>query len=119
MAGAVSRAEPGTRLQTRPGAFILNSPRQFTNRCRLPFALLVATLLISAMTPRVVSAQVSLGTVVDLAQRNSTSVRAAAADVRKASAVLSESRDALIPSIGFGTGLPVFPEIGFTGQPPS
>jgi len=57
--------------------------------------------------------------VVDLAQRNSTSVRAAYADVSKATAVFSESRDAVIPSINFGTGLPVFPEIGFTGQPPS
>jgi len=57
--------------------------------------------------------------VVDLAQRNSTSVRAAFADVNKAAAVYSESRDAVIPSINFGTGLPVFPEIGFTGQPPS
>ena len=56
---------------------------------------------------------------VDLAQRNSTSVRAAYADVSKATAVFSESRDAVIPSINFGTGLPVFPEIGFTGQPPS
>lgn len=64
-------------------------------------------------------AQVSLSTVVDLAQRNSTSVRVAAADISKASAVLWQSRDALIPSINFGTGLPVFPEIGFTGQPPS
>ena len=64
-------------------------------------------------------AQVSLATVVDLAQRNSTSVRAAAADVSKSIAVLSESRDALIPSMSFGTGLPVFPEVGFTGSPPS
>lgn len=64
-------------------------------------------------------AQVSLATVVDLAQKNSTGVRAAAADVNKAAAVLSESHDAIIPSINFGTGLPVFPEVGFTGQPPS
>lgn len=63
--------------------------------------------------------QVSLATVVDLAQKNSTTVRIATADVSKANSVLWESRDALIPSIGFGTGLPVFPEIGFTGQPPS
>ena len=64
-------------------------------------------------------AQVSLATVVDLAQRNSTGVRAAQADVNKASAVLSESKDAVIPSVSAGTGLPVFPEIGFTGSPPS
>ncbi|HEV2474465.1 MAG TPA: TolC family protein, partial [Chthonomonadales bacterium] len=64
-------------------------------------------------------AQVSLATVVDLAQRNSTGVRAAQADVNKAAAVLSETKDAVIPSVSAGTGLPVFPEIGFTGSPPS
>ena len=64
-------------------------------------------------------AQVSLATVVDLALRNSTGVRAAQADVTKASAVLSESKDAVIPSVEVGTGLPVFPEVGFTGSPPS
>ena len=65
------------------------------------------------------SAQVSLMTVVDLAQRNSTAVRAAQADVKKAQAVLSESKDVVIPSVLFSTGLPVFPEVGFTGNVPS
>ena len=69
--------------------------------------------------PPMVNAQVSLKTVVDLAERNSTGVRAAQADVNKASAVLSESKDAVIPSVSVGTGIPVFPEIGFTGSPPS
>lgn len=64
-------------------------------------------------------AQVSLRTVVDLAQKNSTGVRAAVADVNKASAVLSETKDAVVPSLQFNTGLPVFPEVGFTGSPPS
>lgn len=64
-------------------------------------------------------AQVSLATVVNLAQKNSTGVRAAIADVNKANAVLSETKDAVIPSVNFNTGIPVFPEIGFTGQPPS
>src|SRR5579863_2601634 len=63
--------------------------------------------------------QVSLATVVDLAQRNSTAVRIAQADVNKASASLSESKDVTIPSLLFSTGLPVFPEVGFTGSPPS
>jgi len=93
----------------------LNLRLRSTNVHLLHIALLAAPFWLSG----VAHAQVSLGTVVDLAQRNSTSVRIAAADVRKAAAVLSESQDALIPSIGFGTGLPVFPEIGFTGQPPS
>jgi outer membrane protein TolC len=70
-------------------------------------------------SPALLRAQVSLGTVVDLAQRNSTAVRIAEADVRKAQAVLSESRDVFVPSLTFSTGLPVFPETGFTGTPPS
>jgi outer membrane protein TolC len=63
--------------------------------------------------------QVSLGTVVSLAQRNSAAVRMADADVAKARAQLSESKDVVIPSVLFSTGLPVFPEVGFTGTPPS
>ena len=90
-------------------------PGGFTLAGGLRVALLVAVFLSGIK----VHGQVSLATVVDLAQRNSTSVRIAEADVKKATSVLWESRDALIPSIGFGTGLPVFPEIGFTGQPPS
>ena len=94
-------------------------PYGSTIKCGLRAGLLSLVFLPAGLAPRLANAQVSLATVVDLAQRNSTGVRAAAADVNKARAVLSESQDALIPSIGFGTGLPVFPEIGFTGQPPS
>ena len=65
------------------------------------------------------AAQVSLATVVDLAQRNSTTVRIAQADMDKARATLSEAKDVGIPSLLLGTGLPVFPETGFTGSPPS
>jgi outer membrane protein TolC len=64
-------------------------------------------------------AQVSLKTVVDLAQRNSTGVRAAAADVDKANAQLSETKDTVIPTVNVETGLPVFPEVGYTGSPPT
>ncbi|MGA8739841.1 MAG: TolC family protein [Terracidiphilus sp.] len=69
--------------------------------------------------PNAAQAQVSLATVIDLAQRNSTGVRAAMADVEKSNAQLSESKDAVIPSINVETGLPVFPEVGYTGSPPS
>src|ERR1019366_6780021 len=69
--------------------------------------------------PGLLQAQVSLTTVVDLAQRNSTLVRMAEADMHKAQAALSESKDVIIPSVQFGTGLPTFPEVGFTGTPPS
>lgn len=65
------------------------------------------------------AAQVSLTTVVDLAQRQSTAVRMAEADVRKAAAGLSETKDVYIPSLTFGSGLPAFPSVGFTGSPSS
>lgn len=59
------------------------------------------------------SAQVSLSTVVDLAVRNSTAVRIAAADVQHAAAGLSESKDVYLPSfllgssLGYSYGFPV------------
>ena len=71
------------------------------------------------LAPALVTAQVSLSTVVDLAQKNSSSVRLAEAEVRKAQAVVSESKDVFVPSLTFSSGLPVFPEVGFTGTPPS
>jgi outer membrane protein TolC len=64
-------------------------------------------------------AQVSLTTVVDLAQKNSVTVRLAQADLQKATAQLEQSRDAFIPSLSFGSGLPAFPEVGFTGSLPT
>jgi outer membrane protein TolC len=64
-------------------------------------------------------AQVSLTTVVDLAEKHSASVRIAQADVLKAAAQLEQSRDAFIPSLSFGSGLPAFPEVGFTGALPT
>ena len=78
--------------------------------------LLAAGLL---LCPAMGKAQVSLKTVVDLAQQNSVPVKLANTDVDKARAALAESRDVVIPSVQFSTGLPTFPEIGFTGQPPS
>ncbi|MDE3187423.1 MAG: TolC family protein [Acidobacteriota bacterium] len=72
-----------------------------------------------AASPALVRAQVSLTTVVDLAQRNSSEVKLAEADVLKAEAAFSESKDVIIPSVLLSTGLPTFPEVGFTGTPPS
>ncbi len=34
-------------------------------------------------------------------------------------AELAQSRDAFIPSVSFGSGLPAFPEVGFTGSLPT
>ncbi len=64
-------------------------------------------------------AQISLTTVVELAQQKSDPVRLAQADVQKAAAQLAQSRDAFIPSLSLGSGLPAFPEVGFTGSLPT
>lgn len=74
---------------------------------------------IALAIPAALPAQVSLATVVDLAQRNSGAVRIAAADVQKAQAALAQSRDAFIPSVDIGSGLPALPSVGFTGGVPS
>ncbi|WP_158752064.1 TolC family protein [Acidobacterium sp. S8] len=50
-------------------------------------------------------AQVSLYTVVDLALRNSSSVRIAKADVMRAAAGLTETKDAYIPNLVLGSSL--------------
>jgi len=69
-----------------------------------------------AAAPALAQAQVSLATVVDLAQRNSSAVRLAEADVQKAAAALAQTQDAYIPNfvigsmVGYSHGFP-------TGQP--
>ena len=79
-----------------------------------------ALLLIGALAAAApVSAQVSLATVVDLAQHNSSTVKLAEADVQKAQSVLKQSKDVYLPSFNFGSGLPAFPSVGFTGGVPS
>lgn len=81
-----------------------------------PGALAAAAMAVAAITAQ---AQVSLTTVVELAQKQSATVRLAQADVQKAVAQLQESHDAFFPSISFGSGLPAFPELGFTGSLPT
>jgi outer membrane protein TolC len=85
---------------------------------RVMARLAMAALALAAAAAHV-QAQVSLRTVVELAQQNSTTVRIAGADVAKARASLSQSHDVFIPSIAFGSGLPAFPEVGFTGALPT
>jgi outer membrane protein TolC len=86
-----------------------------SNRLKIWAALFTAV----ALTPLLATAQVSLFTVVDLAQRNSSAVKLATADVQKAQAVLAQSKDVFVPSLTFGSGLPAFPSVGFTGGVPS
>jgi outer membrane protein TolC len=81
------------------------------------------TLIFIGMTmaagPALVSAQVSLATVVDLAQRNSSTVKLAQSDVDKANAALAEAKDVYLPTITLSSGLPAVPSVGFTGGVPS
>jgi outer membrane protein TolC len=78
-----------------------------------------AIALVFAAAATALPAQVSLSTLVDMAARNSSAVKLAQADVQKAVASLNESEDAFVPSASFGSGLPAFPEIGFTGNLPT
>ena len=79
--------------------------------------LLAALILLAcALAPAALQAQVSLATVVDLAQRNSSAVKLADADLKKAQAALNQTLDAYIPNfvigsnVGYSHGFP-------TGQP--
>jgi outer membrane protein TolC len=72
-----------------------------------------------AAAPALLPAQVSLATLVDLAAKNSITVRLAQSDLNKARAILSQNNDAFIPTIAFGSGLPAFPSVGFTGNLPT
>ncbi len=62
-------------------------------------------------------AQLSLYSAVDLAKRNSASVRMARADVAKAQAALAQTHDAYIPSVSAGSGAGY--SYGFLGGVPS
>ncbi len=89
----------------------------FATRCaRLRSLLLVsaASLLAGSAAAH---AQVSLYTAVDLARRNSPSVHIAQADVAKAEAGLSETRDAYVPSLMAGSSAGY--SYGFLGGVPS
>ena len=83
--------------------------------------LMVATLSACALlaVPNRSQGQVSLTTVVELAQKNSSAVKLAEADMKKAMATLSEAKDVYIPSVELGSGLPAVPSVGFTGGVPS
>jgi outer membrane protein TolC len=72
-----------------------------------------------AAFPAQLPAQVSLATVVDLAQRNSATVRLAQADLNKAQTALAQTKAVYIPSVELGSGLPAMPAVGFTGGLPS
>ena len=84
------------------------------NSCRTWTPLIIGLAL--SLVPALSSAQVSLRTVVEMAQQNSSAVKLAQADVQKAQAALAQTNDAYIPNfvigsqIGYSHGFP-------TGQP--
>jgi len=88
---------------------------------RNPYTAWAALLMgmVLGSSPAAMQAQVSLTTVVDLAQRNSGQVKLAQTDVMKAQAELSKSKDVFLPSAMLASGLPAFPSVGFTGGVPS
>ncbi len=67
--------------------------------------------------PAAASAQLSLQSTVDLVLRNSPRVQTAQADVQRARAVLSESKDAYVPSINAGAALGQ--GYGYSPSPPT
>ena len=56
-----------------------------------------------ALAPALLPAQVSLRTVVEMAQQNSSAVKLALADVQKAQAALAQTQDAYIPNLVIGS----------------
>ena len=82
-----------------------------------PSHLLAGVLAMACAGVPAANAQISLSTVVELAQRNSTAVRMADADLRKARAVFAETKDVFVPSLDVGSSIGP-PSIGFpSGQP--
>jgi outer membrane protein TolC len=71
---------------------------------KLRFRWMALACLALCSAPRL-PAQVSLYSAVDLALRNSAAVRIATADMEKAVAILSQSRDVYVPSAYLGSGI--------------
>lgn len=96
---------------------VMNDDRRNRRTTWLVHRVVAGAAIVAAAVP--CAAQVSLTTVVDLAERNSTTVKLAQADLHKAEATLSETKDVFVPSLQFTTGIPAFPEEGYTGSPPT
>ena len=76
-----------------------SKPVRTRTRSRLPNFIAAALFL---LLPLAATAQISLSTAVDLAEKSSPSVRAAVANVQKATAALAETKDAYIPNFVLG-----------------
>ena len=88
-----------------------------TNSRRLSIRLAAAAAL-AALSGASLCAQISLSTIVDQAQRNSSSVKLADADLHKAVATLAETKDVYIPNFVVGSSIGP-PSIGFPVAQPS
>jgi outer membrane protein TolC len=97
----------------------MRAERELKSRYRHPQLARGAAMLALAAAAVSAPAQVSLRTVVELAQSKSSNVKLAQSDLLKAESALSQTRDAFVPSLYFGSGLPAFPEVGFTGSLPT
>jgi outer membrane protein TolC len=80
------------------------------------FALIALGL--ACLAPATLRAQLSLSTVVDLAQKNSSTVKLADADLSKTIKVLAEAKDVYIPNFILASSIGP-PSIGFTFSQPS
>ena len=80
--------------------------------------LLLASATTLLFAPAALSGQISLATAVDLAQRESSIVKLAAADMRKGEAVLAQAKDVYMPNLIIGSSVGP-PSIGFTFSQPS
>jgi outer membrane protein TolC len=76
---------------------------------------LAALLLLAGSSA--IHAQISLGSAVDLAIRNSPRLRSSEADVQRAQASLAESKDVYIPNLNAGAGLG--DAFGYSPYPPT
>jgi len=79
---------------------------------------MITAVVVLSFSPSGLKAQISLASVVDLAQRNSSAVKLASADVTKAEALLAQSKDVYIPNLVVGSSVGP-PSIGFTFSQPS
>ena len=78
-------------------------------------AAFIASVLFGATAS--LNAQISLASAVDLAVKNSPRVKSAEADVARARAVLSQSKDAYIPTLNIGAG--IGQAYGYSNYPPT
>ncbi len=101
-------------------AFRFTLASRSTLASRLTLASLLALSLLLAVSGQSAAAQISLPTAVNLALQNNPKVKMAEADLSRAKAVLSESRDVFVPSVsatggvGSATGAPLSPPVVFS-----